>query len=1066
MPPPLPPGFVLQQPSPSAVAPPPPPAGFVVHSAPAVIHGPAREPPPQTGPQAAHDEHTARTAGLPTGFEWDADGHGAHPIHGTPMDPSYGQNTLDPASITDTERHVAQAMITGRVAPPTGRTLASPQTMRLLAVASQLDPEFDLTTWARRNAASRAFTSGTQGQNITAFNTAIHHIARYALGSDALDNWGSETTPAALSHISNTLRNWMANGNLAGRLTTFNNNADAVASELTRAFRGTNGAEADVQSWRANLRPNMTPQEFHASVQSAINLLRGRIEAMNSSYRQAMGPGATVEDLIDPHSREILHSLENGTLGATGTAAPPPAGTPPPNVPPGGSPGPPTGPQAAEGEPSGLVVDVWPGGPPPRDRAQANATWQNAFQRASMREPGLTWDAFIARNLAPIGQNAAPTTDISAERGANADPNRILTENVIANANPVTGPISQSAQALLGPESANALNRGLTDFPLMGFGNEIHSSINAATGNGTYQGNLARQDAIDDYDYENHFGPRLGGQIIGGLPFAPIGGETLGARVGIGAAEGGAYGFGSGRGGFENRAENALVGAGVGAAAPLALNVAGRGINALRNPGRAELLAAAERQQVPITRLEAGGTPTRMAGGVVGVTPGEIPMVAGTQRSIAGSQAARDRIAGTIGLARDETGAGIAAQRGIRDFRVNAADRRTQLFNRVPIPASTSAPTSGTANALREATSGIESNQPLSEMFRDRRLEGYLAAIEGRQAEVPTGVLDAQGQPITRTVQQGGGLNYGDMRRFRSLVGEMIDQPRVAGEDSSKSALRALYGGLSQDLEATARATSPRALTLMRRAIQYDRGRHARLEGLATDILGRDNTENPLAAYEQINRWARATGGDPNRLGQALRSMPPDEANSVRATIFSRMGQAAAGKQDAAGEVFSPAEFSTQWNKLSERARGFLVPDASHRAALNDLVRITTAQKRSSQYTNFSRTALGAHAIAFFELLHYAPMEAVATAAAAEGTAFSAGMFLGSKAGAGWLRTAARTRNPRLVIQGLSTVAQRDPAIVQQALGLRQYLLSAINDNAPASGRAAASPDGGPNEQQ
>lgn len=1080
--PPPPPGFVPvtqeppapTMPHPFAVqaAPPPPPSGYrpVGENLAPIPGGPA---------------DPARTP--PSGYRFTAGG-ALEAIPGGPADPE--RNNHGPsgnasltgpeylATIPDVSRRAqVQAMIDGRIPYPTGRALTDAHWQQIVSDAIQADPAFDAATSARRRAAITQFTgNGRAAQTVASANRIAHHLEDLNRASERLA--GPESGFSPLDTVMATAGQLFERPDAA----TYDNAVGAVANELERYFRQAGGSEADIARAISNLGRNQSLPARRAAIREVISLIHGGMGPMQNQYNDAFQAGTSRPRItwVDRDAQRVYRDLggQDFTLAGQddqqqaapvasdhhGDAVvfgmdrqPPPTPSDPGNVP--------GGPEFA-----GALQEAIRSGRF-RNAAEAMAFAQSlnpelarmVNQRdliAAVRNPRLA-GVLVPRNPTPP---PPPPPDISAERGANADPNRLLLENAMANANPVFGPISQTAQSVLGPESANALNRGLEDFPTMGFGGEIRSSINAATGNGTYQDNLAHQNALDDFDYENHFGPRLGGQIIGGLPFAPLGGETLGARVGIGAAEGGAYGFGSGRDGFQNRAENAFIGAGVGAGTPLVLSGAGRAVNALVGRSRAgnEVLAAGERLQIPVTRLEAGGTGSRMAAGVVGMTPGEIPLVTGTRASAAGSQAARNRIAGTIGVVRDETGAGSAGQRGIRDWRVSSADRRTQLFNRVPIPAERPAATSATASALRERTAGMESNQPLSEMFRDNRLEGYLAAIEGREAQVPTGVLGADGQPLTRTVQQGGGLSYGDMRRFRSLVGEMIEQPNVAGESSSKAALRALYGGLSRDLEATAQQTSPRALTLMRRAVQYDRGRHARLDGLVTDILGRENSENPLAAYEQINRWARAKGGDPNRLGQALRSMPADEANSVRATVFARMGQASAGKQDAATEAFSPAEFATQWNKLSERARGFLVPNAEHRAALNDLVTVTTAQKRSSQYANFSRTALGANAVAFFEAMRYAPVTAITTALGSLG----AGKFLGSPPGARWLRTVMTARNPRLAAQALRTVAQRDPAIAQEALGLRQYLLSVANDNAATTGRAAASPDGGPNEQQ
>jgi hypothetical protein len=363
----------------------------------------------------------------------------------------------------------------------------------------------------------------------------------------------------------------------------------------------------------------------------------------------------------------------------------------------------------------------------------------------------------------------------------------------------------------------------------------------------------------------------------------------------------------------------------------------------------------------------------------------------------------------------------------------------------------------------------MASNQMLGDMFKDPRLQGYLAALQGRSAQVPTGVLDAQGNPIMRTIQEGGGLSWQDLRNFRTRIGEIIEQPSVAGDQTSKAAYRALYAGLSQDMQTTAASVSPRALTMVNRSIQYDRGRAARREGIVSDILGADFGNSPESAFQRINAWAQQKGGNFAAVAQTLRSMPPEDANTVRASVFAQMGNATPARQDVAAALaaqhgapsptFSPAEWSRQWNSMSDRAKSFLIPDAGHRAALNDLALITSSQKRASEFQNFSNTALGTNALGFLAEFQAHPIAATAYAIGSYG----AGKFLASPPAARWLAQTARAQTAsaiRAQIGRLTGLAARNPAIAQELLGLRQALTAGANDNSLMAGSVAAqSPD-------
>jgi hypothetical protein len=107
-----------------------------------------------------------------------------------------------------------------------------------------------------------------------------------------------------------------------------------------------------------------------------------------------------------------------------------------------------------------------------------------------------------------------------------------------------------------------------------------------------------------------------------------------------------------------------------------------------------------------------------------------------------------------------------------------------------------------------------------------------------------------------------------------------------------------------------------------------------------------------------MQRLASDKGGDPIKLARALRSMPEEEANSVRATMLDDLGTAAAGKQDHTGTLFSPAEFVTSWNKISDRAKNVLFT-GEHRDAINDIVKVVSGMKASTKFANTSKTGIG-----------------------------------------------------------------------------------------------------------
>lgn len=451
---------------------------------------------------------------------------------------------------------------------------------------------------------------------------------------------------------------------------------------------------------------------------------------------------------------------------------------------------------------------------------------------------------------------------------------------------------------------------------------------------------------------------------------------------------------------------------------------------------------------------DVGGTGTRMATSASAMTLGGIPIAEQATKGINALARARNATAEAAGSVRDVTGAGQAAQTGAKNFIANTEKRATQLYDAIPIAGETPATLSNTKDALAQLNQGLQSNPELSQIISDPRMKAYEAAIAGRTEQVPTGVLDASGNPITKAVQKGGQLSWQDLKAFRTYVGEKAGAPALQS-DTPQKALKSLYGALSEDMGATAAQQGPAAQRAFNRANTFWRGRQDRIDNVISTVLGNDLNKNPNAAFEGVQRMSQTIGGDPIKLGRLMRSLSPDEANTVRATVIHRMGQARPGAQDVAGEVFSPSEFVTQWNKMDGRSKAVLFNNPQVRSAINDIAEVAGGMKAGTKYANTSKTALGVNGSA---LLLAALAHPILTAGAA-GAEFGIGSILSSPKLARILADVGKSNTQgalRANIARLSAIAANDAGLRPQALALQ----GALNDNLSAISTSAASPAG------
>lgn len=220
-----------------------------------------------------------------------------------------------------------QGYADGRIPIPSSFALGKPAWEKVLADLTQYDPQFDAINYQSRYRTRQDFTSGKSAQNITSFNTAIGHLGTLQQAAEGLEN--------SWSPMYNTVANLVESAKGDPRVVQFNTAKQAVADELTRAFRGTGGNVSDIKDWEKNLNDANSPTQLRAAVQQAVNLLGSRINAVGEQYRRGMGTTADVTDLLTPAAKKTLASLPNGQeiLNETGMRPQGPKGEPAPAQP-------------------------------------------------------------------------------------------------------------------------------------------------------------------------------------------------------------------------------------------------------------------------------------------------------------------------------------------------------------------------------------------------------------------------------------------------------------------------------------------------------------------------------------------------------------------------------------------------------------------------------------------------------------------------------------------------------------------------------------------------------------
>lgn len=243
--------------------------------------------------------------------------------------------------------------------------------------------------------------------------------------------------------------------------------------------------------------------------------------------------------------------------------------------------------------------------------------------------------------------------------------------------------------------------------------------------------------------------------------------------------------------------------------------------------------------------------------------------------------------------------AGRAVQAGVDTFSKNVSAQRRALYWDADrhIPAGAGSPMQNTTQTLVQLTAPNPGAAETTARLVNPKLRQMLDDL---QADLQAG---------------GGQVPYEALRKIRTSIGEQMSDFSMT-PDTPAVQLRALYGALSRDMEAVAKAAGPAAERAARRANNYTRLSAQRMEHLQTVV---DKAGGGEAVYSAVMAGSKDGG---TRLREVMQSLPKGSQQALTAAVIKRMGMPTPGQAGAdAAEQFSAATFLTNWNRVSPEAR-------------------------------------------------------------------------------------------------------------------------------------------------
>lgn len=624
--------------------------------------------------------------------------------------------------------------------------------------------------------------------------------------------------------------------------------------------------------------------------------------------------------------------------------------------------------------------------------------------------------------------------------------------------------------------SIDATVRGIADTASFGLADELSAAATTLFGGGTMKENLQRERAIDEADRRVNFGPRITGQLTGGV-LNPLGrgATTAGEFARAGALGGAAYGFGSGDT-LASRSLNAFLGAGGGALVGYGVakgtSALGDAASAIANsPAR---LAAREARAAEMANAQnvagaAEAEGVRVSRGIL--DPDARNKVTFLETTRGGGNTIHEGMTATAndleqgvarlgagGTALTTEGAGGAIQGAGRRFIEQTGKRADRMYQRA------------------RTLSGDAKVTPAGAISE---LDQNIAAL----AETPdtNAPLINYLEGLKRDLSREGGISIDALRSLRTNMRGQIDERNLTSTPAERI-VSTVLGKASDDI-ATALEGRGGAAEAFRAADRFYAERMTYIDDVVRNILG--NNRNPLSAEKAFGRLSAMSrnSGDGRRLAEIMRSASPEEARDIAATFANSLGR------DTAGD-FSPTLFVSQVEKLSPSARQTIFGKDGAKS-IENLSSIAKEWRATSNNLNRSRTGVARNYRSWLGSTLGLIGGAAGFMGGGAGTAAMTGLAVKAATDGGqaladrlsakalmspeitkWLASAPRSSEPAAInahIRKLGSIAARHPQLASEISAIEQTLVSAIRQlpqGAAAQGQrpTAANPNAGQNQ--
>lgn len=194
--------------------------------------------------------------------------------------------------VNGNQEAMAQLIAAGKAPAPSGMAAARPGVGALMARVSQINPDYDATTYNAKNAAAKGFTSGQQGNALRSISTASEHLSQLDKLGDALEN--------GKYPLVNTIGN--AYGIQTGQAPAqvFNAVKGVVAQEVVKAIVAGGGSAGERDEAAKAFSNASSPAQLKQTIQAYRTVMQAQKSNLLDQRRAAGLPDSTLPAYVAP----------------------------------------------------------------------------------------------------------------------------------------------------------------------------------------------------------------------------------------------------------------------------------------------------------------------------------------------------------------------------------------------------------------------------------------------------------------------------------------------------------------------------------------------------------------------------------------------------------------------------------------------------------------------------------------------------------------------------------------------------------------------------------------------